>query len=49
MTLYRKLAARAGRGPAIVAVVLARAALIVLIVVLSDIGFTSFTYLQLGK
>ena len=49
MSLYRKLSVRLGRGPATTAIIVGRAALIVLIVILSDKGFTSFTYLQLSK
>jgi hypothetical protein len=49
MSLYPWLLARLGPGPANAAIIAARAALIVLIVMLSDKGFTSFTYLQINK
>jgi hypothetical protein len=49
MTIYERLVLRFGRGPANATIIATRAALIVLIVMLSDKGFTSFTYLQLNR
>ena len=49
MNVYQKLAERAGPKAANAIVVVIRAAAIVAVVLLSDIGFTTFTYLQLGR
>ena len=49
MTFYQVLVQKVGPVPANMIVVLIRAMAIVGIVLLSDIGFTTFTYLQLGR
>lgn len=49
MNLYPWMVVRIGPVAAITSVVLVRAALIVLVAILSDIGFTTFTYLHLAK
>ena len=49
MSFYPWMIARIGPVAAITSVVLVRAGLIVLVAILSDIGFTTFTYLHLAK
>lgn len=49
MSPYRFLVRWLGSRAANAIIVVTRAALIVLVVLLSDKGFTSFPYLQLGR
>lgn len=49
MNLYGALVGRVGPAAANAIVVVIRATAIVGVVLLSDIGFTTFTYLQLGR
>lgn len=49
MNLYQVLAGKVGSTSANLIVVLIRAIAIMGVVLLSDIGFTTFTYLQLGR
>ena len=49
MNIYPFLTRKLGRTGANAAVIVARAILITVIVLLSDKGFTTFTYLQLNK
>jgi len=49
VNLYPLLVRRFGVPGATAAIILGRAALIVAVVMLSDKGFTTFPYLQLGQ
>lgn len=49
MSIYPFLIRKLGPGGANATVIVARALIIAVTILLSDKGFTSFTYLQLGK
>lgn len=49
MSIYPFLVRKLGHGAANATVIVVRAVIIATTVLLSDKGFTSFTYLQLGR